>query len=342
MGSNLAILWKKKYPQHEVTSLDNLKRRGSELSLPRLKKQGIKFIHGDIRNPEDLEVIQGTTLLLECSAEPSVQAGYNNDPRYLTNTNTMGTLNCLEYIRKQKAAIIFLSTSRVYSIPELRNLPLVEGKTRLDIPKELSGEGWSHAGISSLFSQKAPRSLYGATKYSSELFVEEYLNMYHLQGVINRCGILAGPWQMGKVDQGVITYWISRHLFGGELSYMGFGGHGKQVRDLLHIEDLFDLICLQSEQLNNINGEIFNVGGGRDISLSLHELTTKCQQLTGKKITITSQPNTHPADIPYYITDNQYVTQKLGWSPQRGVDDILYDIYTWMKKNKEDLRPLFM
>ncbi len=109
VGSNLAIKLKEDYPSLNITVLDNLKRRGSELSLRRLKDAGVEFVHGDIRNREDL-IFEKVDLLLECSAEPSVLAGINSSPDYLMNTNLVGTLNCLEVAREHGAASIFLST----------------------------------------------------------------------------------------------------------------------------------------------------------------------------------------------------------------------------------------
>ena len=116
VGSNLALDFKKNNPETHIIALDNLKRRGSELNLPRLKEDGIEFIHGDIRNKEDLEGTGKADLIIECSAEPSVMAGYNSSPEYLINTNLLGTVNCLEYARKCDADVVFLSTSRVYPV----------------------------------------------------------------------------------------------------------------------------------------------------------------------------------------------------------------------------------
>src|SRR5476651_361092 len=120
VGSNLALKLKKDCPQLNITVLDNLKRRGSELSLKRLKAADIDFVHGDIRNKEDL-VFEKVDLLIECSAEPSVLAGINSSPDYLMNTNLIGTLNCLEVARAHGAACVFLSTSRVYPISYINN-----------------------------------------------------------------------------------------------------------------------------------------------------------------------------------------------------------------------------
>jgi len=121
VGSNLALMLAQAGGA-QITCLDNLHRRGSELALPRLHANGVAFVHGDIRNPEDFEGLPPTDLLIECSAEPSVHSGYDGGARYLVNTNLLGTFNCLDFARRRGAGVIFLSTSRVYSIAVLRGM----------------------------------------------------------------------------------------------------------------------------------------------------------------------------------------------------------------------------
>ena len=122
-----------------------------------------------------------------------------------------------------------------------------------------------------------------------------------MPAIINRCGVLAGPWQMGKVDQGVITLWVARHVFGLPLKYIGYGGLGKQVRDVLHVNDLFDLIVLQMSSPESWDGRIYNVGGGREVSVSLLELTELCRRATGREVPIGRVPETfsrQPSHLP--------------------------------------------
>ena len=102
------------------------------------------------------------------------------------------------------------------------------------------------SGVAEDFPLAGARTLYGSTKLAAELLIEEYRAAYGLRAVVNRCGVVAGPWQMGKVDQGVFTYWMLAHHFRRPLSYIGFGGSGKQVRDLLHVEDLIELLDEQA------------------------------------------------------------------------------------------------
>ena len=218
VGSSLALMLRRDQPDVEVCAFDNLRRRGSELGLPRLRDHGVEFIHGDVRTADDLAEAGRFDLLIECSAEPSVHAGFHGSPAYVLQTNLTGTLNCLEAARRHHADFIFLSTSRVYPIAGLRGLPLESRGLRFDISVTAGGQGWSAAGIATDFPLAGARTMYGATKLASELVIEEYRAMYGLRTIINRCGVLSGPWQMGKVDQGFLVLWAARHLYGGRVA----------------------------------------------------------------------------------------------------------------------------
>jgi CDP-paratose 2-epimerase len=341
VGSTLALLLKKAYPLYEIIVIDNLKRRGSELNIPRLKEAGIRFIHGDIRNKEDFNEIGAVNTLIEASAEPSVLSGINSTPDYLVNTNLMGTINCLNFATQHKADFIFLSTSRIYPINQIENIAYEETDTRFTIAKKQNiKEGISAKGIAENFPLHGYRSLYGATKLASEYMIHEYNHFYGLNTVINRCGVLTGPWQMGKVDQGVIVLWLARHFWKQNLSYIGFGGSGKQMRDILHINDLYRLIDFQLHNMSKVNNEIYNVGGGNKISTSLIELTALCEKITGNKTVLTSVAETRSADIRIYSTDNSKITQHTGWQPTTSVESILKDTFKWMKTHEKSLKPI--
>jgi CDP-paratose 2-epimerase len=324
----------------DILALDNLKRRGSELALSRLVEAGVRFQHGDIRNPEDLEAAGRADLIIECSAEPSARAGYDGNSHYVVNTNLIGTLNCLEFARRHRSATIFLSTSRVYSIAALRALPLIERSSRFDLPENSNGPGWSSRGFSEAFATTGSRSLYGTTKLASELLIEEYGAMYGLPAIVNRCGVITGPWQMGKVDQGFFVLWAANHLYNGTLKYTGFDGLGKQVRDVLHVADLYALIDRQIRNLESLAGRVFNVGGGIGSTVSLRELTAMCVERTGNRIAIGSDPATQPEDIPYYVTDNSLVTAQTGWTPSYTIERSLDDVFDWLSKYRNDLLPV--
>ena len=340
VGSSLALMLKRDRPDAVVCAFDNLRRRGSELALARLKGAGVEFVHGDVRSPDDLTEVGPFDLLLECSAEPSVHAGYAGNPAYVLQTNLNGTIHCLDAARRHTADFIFLSTSRVYPIERLRGLPLEVRGGRLDIPRQASGIGWSHRGIASEFPLAGYRSLYGATKLASELIIDEYRAMYGMRTIVNRCGVISGPWQMGKVDQGFVVLWAARHLYGGSLTYSGFGGEGFQVRDVLHVADLYDLLRTEMTGMARLSGAVFNVGGGFDNSVSLAELTALCRSRAGASIPIEPKPDTSEADVPYYVSDNVAVTASTGWSPQRTIDVILDDIFAWLQEHRATLEPL--
>jgi CDP-paratose 2-epimerase len=149
--------------------------------------------------------------------------------------------------------------------------------------------------------------------------------------VINRCGVIAGPWQFGKVDQGIAVFWLASHMFGNPLKYIGFGGTGKQVRDMMHIDDLTGLVCLQLKEPAKFANGVWNAGGGREISVSLLELTEICGRITGKKLPIGSEPETRYADIPVYISDTGKIKTCCGWKAELTVEKIIEDIYVWLK-----------
>lgn len=338
VGSNLAIKFKQQYPNYTVTVLDNLKRRGSELNLTRLRENDIVFQHGDIRNKEDLFFDDGFDMIIDASAEPSVLAGITSPVGQVVNNNLVGTLNCLELAKQYNAGFIFLSTSRVYPIAAIEAADFTEEATRFSWTDNQKLPGISSKGITEHFPLSGSRSFYGATKLASELMIQEYVELAGLKAVINRCGVLTGPWQMGKVDQGVMVLWIARHIFKGKLGYFGYGGTGKQVRDVLHVDDLYRLVDWQVHNIDKVNGEILNAGGGVQTSVSLQELTGLCQQATGNKIEIGSVPENRVADLRIYITDNTYVTGKTGWTPQIGMERIVDDITKWIIENQKDLQ----
>ena len=279
VGSNLAVALKRAHPDWNVTAFDNLYRRGSALNLPRLADAGVSFLEGDVRKPDDLASVPAPDAIVECSAEPSVLSGIDGDTSYLVHTNLTGAYNCLELARRTDADVVFLSTSRVYPTARLAEAAVVEADTRLELAATQEHPGISAAGISEDLSLTGARTLYGTTKLAAELLIEEYRAAFGVRAVVDRCGVIAGPWQMGKAEQGVFTHWVLSHHFGLPLSYIGFGGSGKQVRDLLHVDDLVDLIELQLLDPEGWDGAVVNVGGGRDCSLSLVEATEICRQI---------------------------------------------------------------
>jgi CDP-paratose 2-epimerase len=340
VGGNVSVALAERHSEWEIVAFDNLRRRGSELQLARLRQAGVQFLHGDVRQREDLAALGDVDAIVECSAEPSALAGLNGGLDYLIHSNLVGAYNCLELARGCDASMVFLSTSRVYSVDRLRALDLEETDTRFDLGDAQVLPGASPDGIAEDFpTTDGSRTLYGSTKLAAELLIAEYRATFGLRCVVNRCGVIAGPWQMGKVDQGVFTFWLLRHELGLPLSYIGFGGSGKQVRDLLHVVDLAELVNEQLEDQGRWDGLTVNVGGGRDFSLSLAEATRMCQEMTGREVTITPVADTRAGDVPLYISDCELLYGHTSWRPSRGPREVLEDTLSWIREYRAVLTP---
>jgi CDP-paratose 2-epimerase len=267
-------------------------------------------------------------------------AGVTSSPQYLLDTNLVGAINCFEMARKNNADVVFLSTSRVYPVKTLNSLDFKEEETRFSLTNQQTIPGASEKGISEDFPIAGVRTLYGSTKLSAELILEEYVENYGIRAVIDRCGLITGPWQMGKIDQGVIVFWMAHHFFQKPLSYIGFDGSGKQVRDLIDVEDLFELLLVQLSSIEKYSGRTYNVGGGSDHSLSLLELSNQCQKITGNTVDIQKNPQTRPGDLRIYISDSGKIIEESGWKPKKSVEQTLSEIYRWLSDNKNELEKI--
>jgi CDP-paratose 2-epimerase len=341
IGSSLALELVARHPDWEVTALDNLHRRGSELNLPRLREAGVTFVHGDVREPRDLDAAGAFDALIECSAEPSVLAGIDGQTEFVVHTNLLGAYNCLQAAvrarRDGPVQFIFLSTSRVYPVAALNELSFREEPSRFALTDGQQLAGASGEGVSEAFPLGGARTLYGASKLAAELLVAEYAETFGLDTVVNRCGVVAGPWQMGKVDQGVFTHWMLAHYFRRPLSYIGFGGAGKQVRDLLHVADLAQLVDDQLRAPDHWSGAVVNVGGGSEVSLSLRETSALCREITGNEVPLSGDPQTRPGDVRIYVSDCGALRAMSDWRPHRPPQEILGDIYGWVHEHERHL-----
>ena len=275
VGSNIAIFLKNKLKNPIIYSLDNLKRKGSELNKKRLMKLNIKNYNLNVENFAGLKLLPKFDLIIDCCAEPAIEAS-RKDPNRVFNTNLLGTFNILKKCVSDKSNLIFLSSSRVYSLESLRNLVKNQNLKKPLKIKKMINENFNTSDAS---------SLYGFTKLASEKLIKEMFFKNKLKYLINRFGVIAGPWQFGKQDQGFVSLWVAKHLLK-NLSYIGFGGKGFQVRDILHIDDVCQIIFLQIKRINKINNLTFNIGGGTRNTISLKELTLSCQKLIGHKINL--------------------------------------------------------
>jgi len=187
IGSSLAIHFKQRTPDLRVIAFDNLRRRGAELNVGRVRAAGVEFSHGDVRVAADLEAFApDLDVIVECSAEPSVLAGRDGQVRYVIDTNLIGCVNCLELARTTGAAFVFLSTSRVYPTATLARLRYETRDTRFALLDDQPVSGASARGIAETFPLDGVRTLYGATKLASELLIAEYVDMFNVRAVVNR------------------------------------------------------------------------------------------------------------------------------------------------------------
>ena len=322
VGSNIAIYLKNKLKGAKISSLDSLTRKGSQLNKERLKNLKIKNYKIDIVNFNKIKTLPKFNLIIDCCAEPAIEASKKN-PDKVFNTNLIGTFNILKKCIKDKSNLIFLQSSRVYSILKLRKYIK---KNNFSKPIK------SKKQIDEEFETSEASSLYGFTKIASEKLIKEFFYKTNLKYIINRFGVIAGPWQFGKQDQGFVPLWVARHYLKKKLSYIGFNAKGHQVRDVLHIEDVCKIISIQIKKFKKINNMTFNVGGGIANLISLKNLTIKCEKLTKNKIQIKKIYRTSNYDIPYFVTNNSKIKRIYKWKPVKNLNDILKDIYLWLKK----------
>ena len=329
VGSNLALFLKKK--GFSVHTLDNLTRKGSTYNSNLLKKQKIKNYKINISNIKKIKTLPKYDLILDCCAEAAVEISKNDFDKVI-NTNLIGTINILKKSKNDKSKIIFISSSRIYPLEEMNKI--IKNKNLK-----------SKIKISKMFSEKdkiiGPKTIYGLTKLCSEMLIEEFSYAYKLKYLINRCGVISGPLQFGKQDQGFVSLWIWRHLNKKKLSYIGYGGYGNQIRDVLHIDDLSELILLQIKNINKINNKLFTVGGSKTSYTSLSQLTKLCQKITGNKIKMGKVSKTSSYDIPYYLSDNTHVSNTYRWKPKRNINQVVMDTFLWLKKNKPIIKKYF-
>ncbi len=330
---------------HKVSVMDNLVRRGSERNLRVLSRHGIPFSHGDVRNSEDLASLsEGIELICDTSAQPSVVTGYANPLFDITN-NGLGAINVLEYARPRHIPLIFWSSNRVYGADHLNALPRRDTSTRFEydsdawnrLPVEQRPAGFHPVhGISEKFSiDGGQRSIYGLSKLIADTACQEYAHAFDLPIVVNRFGVISGPGQFGTTDQGWVVWWAIAHWFNLPLTYLGW--QGKQVRDIMFVDDMLSLLDLHISNLVGLRGEVFNAGGGAANSISLCEATASMHEISSRAAAITQSDHARQGDIVLYWTDNRKATQKLGWQPKTNLRAGFTSIFEWIRENEAEL-----
>lgn len=319
-------------PGLKVTVLDSLRRRGAERNVADLEALGVIVVHGDVRVASDFDDLSDVDWVIDCAAEPSVLAGTvgqrTASKRQLVEHNLLGTLNVLEFAARHGAGVVLLSTSRVYSISALSSIPLAIRDDAFEPIVEKDGPtGLSHFGVGETFTTAAPISLYGATKSASEVLAWEYAADVGMPIFVNRCGVLAGGGQFGRADQGIFSWWIRQWVDQQPLSYIGFGGHGHQVRDCLHPRDLATLLEIQLRTPAAAFAEPLNVSGGPSSARSLAQLSRWCRAEIGDHA-IGVIADQRQNDVPWLVLDNRKAAARFSWRPEITPEEIFLEILT--------------
>jgi CDP-paratose 2-epimerase len=328
VGSTLAHGLLDNVSSREIIGVDNLSRPGSQVNLESLRKRGVRLRHGDLRSASDLESIAQLDWIIDAAANPSVLAGVDGttSSRQLIEHNLYGTVNLLELAKKYRAGFTLLSTSRVYSVKALSEIPVVvqDAAFAPDLAVPLP-QGVTANGIAESFSTSAPVSLYGASKVASEVVALEYGDAFEFPVWINRCGVLAGAGQFGHAEQGIFSFWVNAYLRRRPLRFIGFDGAGHQCRDCFHPRDLLPLLEKQFEGRDADKPRVVNLGGGAENAMSLAQLSRWCEARFGAH-QIAADTAPRPFDVPWLVMDSRLAGKTWAWQPAITLEAILQEI----------------
>ena len=329
VGSALCLFLSKNLPNSTILSIDNLSKIYSKFNQKILKKHKIQNKIVDLGKFNCLKSIKfKSDFIIDCSAEPAVEISKKNISKVISS-NFLSTHNILEKTKIDNSKLIFISSSRVYPI-----------KNSYEKFKKFK-KNKKHLPYSETEDFTRQKTIYGFTKYSSEKLIEEYNYSCNLKYIINRCGLISGPGQYGKVEQGLVSLWLWRHMNKLSLKYLGYNGKGEQIRDVLFIDDLCELILKQIKSYHIFQNNLFCIGGGLKNSINLKNLTRICEKLTNNKVKITNNMSTSIYDIPYYVTSLQKIKKFTKWEPKISLNEGMEITYNWMKKNQTIIRKFF-
>jgi CDP-paratose 2-epimerase len=353
VGSNLAEQFAR--TGHTVIALDNLTRQGSTLNRERLKKYGVTFIPADIRNPEDLESLYGCDAVLNCAAQASLTRA-EHEPVFNFANNTIGLLNLLEIVKITKAPLIHWGSNKIYPAEKINAIPAVEKKTRF----EWNPDPEKHADYSGLTMCMGPdgkmrpkgitedfplgkggRSMYGASKTCADILCQEYREAYNLSIFANRFSCLAGPWQYGVVDQGWYVWFIIAAFFSIPITF--YGWQGKQVRDVLFIDDVVRLVerQLSSALVGTSSGGVYNIGGGPANRVSLCEHVDMLRAAGLRPVIEDAQASPRRGDQLIYISDTSRAQNDFSWLPEITLEQGFRECLNWVTAHASRLERLY-
>lgn len=323
IGSNLAHHFLEK--SYDVTIFDNFERKGTGDNSDWLKKSfpKIKIIKGDIRRMPDIKkAVRNQDVIFHMAGQVAVTTSVV-DPRTDFEINALGTFNLLESARilGHKPIIVFASTNKVYG--GMEEIKIIEKNGRY-IYKDLP------FGISEKM-QLDFHSPYGCSKGAADQYVRDYERIYDIPTVVFRQSCIYGQRQFGIEDQGWIAWFIIATTLG---KFITIYGDGKQVRDVLYVDDLVRLFEVAVKNIKKSRGKVFNVGGGVKNTLSVwSEFGPILERLFGNKINPTFS-DWRPGDQKIYVSDIRRVEKELGWKPAIRVEDGITRLFKWVQENK--------
>ena len=310
-----------------VTIFDNLSRAGAPRNLSWLKERfgetAFWTTVGDVRNADLLrESAKEADVIVHLAAQVAVTTSVTN-PREDFEINAQGTFNMLEAARLsgRNPVIIYASTNKVYG--EMLDVPIAEESTR-----------WHYAGLPMGCSEAQPldfHSPYGCSKGAGDQYVRDYARIYGLPTIVFRQSCIYGPRQFGVEDQGWVAWMIIAAVTGKQITIYG---DGKQIRDILHVEDLLNAYDAAIERIDTVKGKVYNLGGGPHNTMSIWtEFGPMLEGLLGRSIPVV-RGDWRPGDQKVFVADIRKAGEELGWAPKIGVEEGVKKLFEWVKENK--------
>ena len=315
----------------KVTVLDSLSRRGSERNLEWLQRQhpdgDLRFVKGDVRDPQAVKSAAADVDAIYHLAGQVAVTSSVQDPRLDFEINALGTLNVLEAARQSpcQPVVMFTSTNKVYG--GMEDVALVEKDT-----------SYEYRDLPDGIPESRPldfHSPYGCSKGAADQYVRDYARIYGLRTVVFRMSCIYGPRQFGNEDQGWLAHFIISAGTGAPITIYG---DGKQVRDVLFVEDLVRALRGAVDKISVTAGKVYNIGGGPANTLSVwQEFGRLLAELSGEAVTV-SYRDWRPGDQPCYVSDIRNVGRDLGWTPEVDKRAGIRRLWEWVSSNKELFR----
>lgn len=321
LGSNLVSYGIKK--GYDVTVFDNCSRLGSSQNLEWLRSLGdVTFIHGDTRVKNDVETVikEGQfDAVFHLAGQVAMTTSIANPYRDF-ETNTVGALNVLDSVRKYspQTAIFFSSTNKVYG--DLEAYTYEETDTRYQCVEFPNG-----------FDESIPldfRSPYGCSKGAADQYMLDYARIFGVKTVVFRHSSMYGGRQFATADQGWVGWFVQKAL---EKNPFTINGNGKQVRDILHAEDMIRLYFMALENIDKVCGQAFNIGGTMEQSLSLLELFAMLEDMLGIRMQYTMLPP-RQSDQKVFVADIRKIQERIGWVPKISAREGVASMIEWVKQ----------